>query len=262
MTSSPTPSPSEHVRVTTAAGIARIVMDRPAKKNALDGAMYRGLADGLTAAAADPAVRAILLTGTPDVFCAGNDLADFAKVRAGAGGLSAMDFLHALVACPKPIVAAVAGWAVGIGTTMLLHCDFVYAAPSARFRTPFVDLGLCPEAASSVLLPATVGPRIAAEMLLLGAELDAARARDAGLVTAIADDPVARAEATCAELARRAPGAVRATRALVRRPGQAAIADALAAEQAAFLDRLKSDEAAEAAMALMARRPPDFSRFS
>ncbi len=257
-----TSTPSAHVRVTTAGGVSRIVLDRLAKKNALDAAMYRGLADGFTAASADPAVRAILLTGGPEVFTSGNDLADFASVRAGTGGLAAMDFLTALVACPKPIVAAVAGWAVGIGTTLLLHCDFVYAAPSARFRTPFVDLGVCPEAASSLLLPATIGPRAAAEMLLLGAELDAHRAGELGLVTAVVDDPVARAEATCAELARRAPGAVRTTRALIRGHQRAAIADAMATEGAAFLERLRSDEAAEAAMALMTRRAPDFSRFT
>jgi enoyl-CoA hydratase/carnithine racemase len=244
------------VLVTTAAGVTTIRIDRAAKKNALDGDTYRGLADAFTAAAADDACRAIVLTGGPDVFTAGNDLADFARVSAGGGGLSAGDFLRALVEQPKPIVAAVAGWAVGIGTTMLLHCDFVYAAPSAQFKTPFVDLGLCPEAASSVLLPATIGRRAAAEMLLLGATVDAARAVELGLVTAVVDDPLASAAAVAAELATKPPIALRKTKELVRRVHRSDITDALAAEQDAFLGALRGDEARNAVMAMLAKRAP------
>jgi len=242
------------VLVTTDAGVTTIRIDRLAKKNALDGATYRGLADAFAGAAADPAGRAIVLTGGPDVFTAGNDLADFARVSAGEGGLDAIEFLRALIDCPLPIVAAVSGWAVGIGTTMLLHCDLVYASPSARFRTPFVELGLCPEAASSLLLPSTIGARAAIEMLYLGTELDAARAVALGLVTSIVEDPLAHASSVAARLAALPPGALRATKSLVRRPSRAALDAALAAEQEAFLAQLRSDEARTAVLAMLSRR--------
>lgn len=238
-----------------------ICMDRLAKKNALDAAMYRGLADALAEAARTRAVRASVITGGPDVFCAGNDLADFAKARAGASDLSAGDFLKNLAAHEKPLIGAVAGWAVGIGFTMLLHCDFVIAAPSAKLRAPFVDLGLCPEAGSTVLLPRIVGPRRAAEILLLGKELDAATALSWRLVTEVAEDPIARAHEVAAALAQKSPGAVQATKALLRRATATEVAAAMTAELDAFALRLHSEEAVEAATALMARRAPDFSRF-
>lgn len=249
---------SEHVSIHKEGRVTTLRLDRPAKKNALDGAMYRALADGLAKAGADPDTRAIVLTGHPDVFCAGNDLADFARVRESGAGLSAGDFLGALVACPLPIVAAVSGWAVGIGTTMLLHCDLVFASPTARFRTPFVDLGLCPEAASSVLLPAIVGPRVAVEMLYLGETVDAARGKAIGLVTDVVDDPLARATEVAATLAAKAPGALRATKALLRRVDRAAVEAALAAERDAFLTQLRGPEAQEAALAMLQRRAPQF----
>ncbi|HUQ05276.1 MAG TPA: enoyl-CoA hydratase-related protein [Kofleriaceae bacterium] len=252
---------SSNVLVSIDGGVMTIQMDRLAKKNAIDAAMYRGLADGLAAAAADKAVRATIITGGPDVFCAGNDLADFARARAGGGDMAASDFLRNVSQHPKPLIGAVAGWAVGIGTTMLLHCDFVYAAPSARFRAPFVDLGLCPEAASTVLLPRIIGPRHAAEMLYLGVEVNAANALAWGLVNEIVEDPQARAREVAATIARRSPGAVRATKALLARVTAEEVASAMAAELAAFAERLHSDEAVEAATALMAKRAPDFSRF-
>ncbi len=256
-----TPAATSNVKVSVAAGVMTILLDRPAKRNALDAGMYGGMADALAAAAADATVRVVVLTGGHEVFTAGNDLGDFARVRAGGGDLSAMTFLRNLIECPRPVVAAVAGWAVGIGTTMLLHCDLVYAAPSARFRTPFVDLGLCPEAASTLLLPRAIGPRHAAEMLLLGTEVDAATARSWGLVTDVVEDPIAKAQEVAVALARRAPGAVRATKALLRRVTADEVAAALEAELAAFMERLRSEEAVEAATAMMAKRAPDFSRF-
>jgi enoyl-CoA hydratase/carnithine racemase len=242
------------VRISTENAVTTLRIDRPLKKNALDGATYRGLADGLTAALADDAVRAIVIGGSDEVFTAGNDLGDFVKVREGGAGLAAGTFLEALVDAKKPIVAAVSGWAVGIGTTMLLHCDFVYAAPSARFRTPFVDLGLCPEAASTVLLPAAIGTRHAVEMLYLGAEVDAVRAAAWGLITEVVPDPMARAQEVAAQLASRPPGALQKTKELLRRPLRAAVAEALVAERDAFVERLHSREAMEAVMAMMARR--------
>ncbi|MBK9036190.1 MAG: enoyl-CoA hydratase/isomerase family protein [Myxococcales bacterium] len=254
--------PTATVLTTIAAGVATIQIDRPAKKNALDAATYRGLTDALANAAAEPTVRVAILTGTREVFTAGNDLGDFARVRAGGGDLSASDFLRALIAFPKPLVAAVNGWAVGIGTTLLLHCDFAYAAPTARFRTPFVDLGVCPEAGSTVLLPRMIGPRRAHELIYLGREIDGTTAAAWGLVSEVADDPLARAQAVAAELAAKAPGAIRATKALLARATADELAAAMTAELAEFRARLVSDEAAEAAMALMARRRPDFTRFA
>ena len=250
------------VVTTHAAGVTTLRLDRPSKKNALDGATYRALTEGVRAAGDDPAVRAIVITGSPEVFTSGNDLGDFARIRAGSGDLAAMDFLRALIACPKPLIAAVAGWAVGIGTTLLLHCDFVYAAPSARSRTPFVDLGLCPEAASTVLLPAIIGPRHAAEMLILGVTVDAPTALAWGLVNEVVDDPLARATAIAATIAHRAPGATRVTRALLRRVTAADVDAAMAAEQVAFGERLLSAEAVEAATAMMTKRAPDFAKFA
>jgi enoyl-CoA hydratase/carnithine racemase len=249
------------VQVSVSDHVMTIRMDRLAKKNALDSAMYRGLADGLAAAAGDRAVRAAILTGGPDVFCAGNDLADFARARSGAGDLSAGDFLRNLAAFSKPLLGAVGGWAVGIGTTMLLHCDLVFAAPHARFRAPFVDLGLCPEAGSTVLLPRIVGPRHAAEMLYLGKEVDAATALAWGLVNDVVEDPLARATDVAGAIARKSPGAIQATKALMRRVTAAEVATAMKAELEAFVERLHSEEAVEAATALMAKRVPDFSRF-
>lgn len=239
---------TDTVRITTAAGVTQLRIDRPQKKNALDQATYRGLAEGLAAALADPGVRAIVLTGGPDVFTAGNDLGDFAKVQSEGAGLGAAAFLETIVSAKKPIVAAVAGWAVGIGTTMLLHCDFVYAAPSARFKMPFVELGLCPEAASTVLLPMAIGSRHATELLFLGTEIDAAKALAWGLINEVADDPIARAMAVAAQLAELPPGALQKTKELVRRPLHEAVIAALGAERDAFLERLHSREALEAIM--------------
>jgi len=245
---------SDTVQIGSEGAVTTIRIDRPAKKNALDGATYRGLAAAIAGARADGGCRAIVLTGGPDHFTAGNDLGDFLRVRDGGGDLSALDFLQGLADCEKPVVAAVAGWAVGIGTTLLLHCDLVIAAPSARFKTPFVDLGLCPEAGSSVLLPAAIGTRHAVEMLYLGVEVDAATAAAWGLVNEVAADPLARAAELAAALAAKPPGALARTKQLVRRADKARVADAMAAERDAFVTQLGSDEARDAVMAMLARR--------
>ena len=161
------------IDVSTADRITTIRFARPDKKHALTLAMYVALRQALEAAEADATVRAIVITGGRDCFTAGNDLGDFARVGQGGDMTAPLDFLRALASCAKPVVAAVNGVAIGIGTTMLLHCDLVYAGPTARFKTPFVDLGLVPEAASSLLLPQLVGARRAAQLLLLGEQLDA-----------------------------------------------------------------------------------------
>jgi len=244
------------VLVTADGAVTTIRIDRTAKKNALDTATYEGLTAALRATAADDACRAVVLTGGPEIFTAGNDLADFARASAGGGGgpSAAADFLRVLIEYPKPLVAGVAGWAVGIGTTMLLHCDLVYAAPSARFRVPFVDLGLCAEAASSVLLPLTIGRRAAAEMLYLGDELSAARAADLGLINEVVEDPLARATQVAAALATKPPNALRTTKELVRRVTRAQVTDALGAELEAFAAQLASTEARDAVLAMLAKR--------
>jgi enoyl-CoA hydratase/carnithine racemase len=253
---------STQIQVTTAERITTIRFDRPDKKNAITLEMYAALCAGLEAAASDPAVRAVVLAGSRDCFTAGNDIPDFMRAAQGGGDLTASGgFLRAIATFDKPLVAAVAGVAIGIGTTMLLHCDLVYAAPAARFKMPFVDLALVPEAGSSVLLPALVGARRAAQLLLLGEQLDAATALSWGLINGIADDPEAAARAAAQRLAACAPTALRTTKALTRRTTREAVLEAIRVEGEAFVERLRSPEAMEALQAFMARRPPDFSRF-
>src|SRR5215475_2509521 len=239
---------TQHVRVTTADRVTTIRLDRPDKKNAITLEMYAALCDALDAATADSAVRAIVLAGARDCFTAGNDLGDFVRAAQGGDTASGGRFLRTLAGFDKPLIGAVAGVAIGIGTTMLLHCDLVYAAPTARFRTPFVDLALVPEAGSSILLPALVGARRAAQLLLLGDQLDAPTALAWGLINAVVDDPDAAAAAAAGKLAGLAPGALRTTKALTRRASREAVAEAMRVEGEAF-------------QAFLARRPPDFSRF-
>jgi enoyl-CoA hydratase/carnithine racemase len=252
---------TQHVRVTTADRITTIRLDRPDKKNAITLEMYAALSDALDGATADPAVRAVVLAGARDCFTAGNDLGDFVRAAQGADAVSGGRFLRALAGFDKPLIGAVAGVAIGIGTTMLLHCDLVYAAPSARFRTPFVDLALVPEAGSSLLLPALVGARRAAQLLLLGEQLDAPTALAWGLINAVVEDPDAAAAAAAGKLAALPPGALRATKALTRRASRDAVAETMRVELEAFAERLRSPEAMEAFQAFLARRPADFSRF-
>ena len=253
---------SPHVQVTTAERITTIRLDRPDKKNALTFAMYAAMGGALEAAAADPAVRAVVIAGSRECFTAGNDLGDFMRAAQGSGEpLAALGFLRTIAAFDKPLVAAVAGVAIGIGTTMLLHCDLVYAAPNARFKVPFVDLGLVPEAGSSILLPALVGPRRAAQMLLLGEQLDAATALDWGLINAVVDDPAAAAATAAGRLAASAPSALRITKRLTQRAHRDAVFEAMRIEGEAFAERLRSPEAMEAFQAVAERRAPDSSRF-
>jgi enoyl-CoA hydratase/carnithine racemase len=251
--------------VTDEAGLRRIRMDRPAKRNALTAGMYRAMQAALEEAATRPAIGALLIEGAPGCFTAGNDLGDFRDRQ--AQGLDptapAMGLLRALAGFPKPVVAAVGGLAIGIGTTLLLHCDLAYAAEDATFRLPFVDLGLCPEAASSALLPLRAGPALANELLLLGEAFDAATALRAGLVNEVlpASGLAARAEARARAFLARPPGALAATKALIRSHRQALTEQAMAAEAARLNALLAGPEAAEALAAFAARRPPDFARF-
>lgn len=253
---------SQHVQVTTADRITTIRIDRPEKRNAITLEMYAALHAGLDAASADRSVRAVIIRGAPTCFSAGNDLNDFVRANQGGGDIEApLGFLRALAGFDKPLLAAVHGVAIGVGTTLLLHCDLVFAAPSAQFRTPFVELGLVPEAGSSLLLPALIGERRAAQLLLLGETIDAATALAWGLVNEVSADPDARAHAAAAQLAATSPAAVRATKGLIRRPFRADVLEAMKIEGDAFAERLRSPEAMEALQAKMMKRPADFSKF-
>ncbi|MBA3453340.1 MAG: enoyl-CoA hydratase/isomerase family protein [Deltaproteobacteria bacterium] len=254
---------SQHVLVTTAERITTIRIDRPEKRNAITLEMYGALRGALAAASAARDVRAIVIAGSPTCFTAGNDLNDFVRAnQGGAGDLGApFGFLHALATLEKPLIAAVHGVAIGIGTTLLLHCDLVFAGPSARFKTPFVDLGLVPEAGSSLLLPALIGERRAAQMLLLGETIDAPTGLAWGLVNEVDADSDARARAAAIRIAASSPSAVRATKGLVRRPSRAHVLEAMRIEGEAFTERLRSPEAMEALQAAMMKRPADFSKF-
>ena len=253
---------AEHIVVSVQDRILTLRLDRPEKKNALTQGMYLGMIDALKQADADPDVRLVLITGTQDCFTAGNDLADFANAKPGETS-PAILYLQMLAAAQKPVVAAVGGVAVGIGTTMLLHCDLVYAASDARFQLPFVNLGLCPEAASSVLLPGLMGHRRAAELLFFGEPFTAAIAHDLGIVNAVVsgDELLATATAKARQLAEKPPAALRTTKALLKRGTTGAIADGMARETEQFAALLQGPEAREAMMAFMQRRKPDFSKF-
>ncbi len=252
-----------HILVERQGAIQRIRMNRPEKKNALTAAMYTAFAEAILAAESDSGVRVMLIEGAGDAFTAGNDLQDFLANPPHAGNRSVFDFLQVFSHAAKPIVAAVHGVAVGVGTTMLAHCDLVYAAEGTRFSMPFVNLGLCPENASSFLLPAILGYQRAAELLMLGEPFDAAKAREIGLVNAVVPpaELVAVATAAAQKLAAKPPASLRLTKQLMRRAWMPEIEAALAEESKAFAERLASPEAKEAFTAFLEKRAPDFSRF-
>lgn len=244
--------------------ICTIRFNRPDKKNALSAAMYVGVTEALQKADADPQVRCILLTGTPDCFTSGNDLADFLKNPPSGDDSPVARFMATLPGIAKPIVAAVNGPAVGVGTTLLLHCDLVYAGESARFHMPFTALGLCPEFGSSLILPALAGHARAAELLLLAEPFTAAAAREAGIVNAVLPDAEvqAHARAQALKLAQMAPQALRTSKALLKRWSAAQVETAVKEEAPKFMAMLRGPEALEAMGAFMQKRKPDFSRFN
>lgn len=252
-----------HVNVNTSGGVLTLTLNRPDKKNALTTAMYGALADGLEAARADPAVRVAVIRGAGDLFCAGNDIGDFLAAT-GLGDISDAEvfrFMRQLGSFTKPLVAGVQGRAVGIGTTMLLHCDYVVLADNAVLTTPFAALGLVPEAASSALLPARLGHARAFAMLAMGEAMSAHDALTSGLANTVVpnaelDEAVAKAGARLAALP---PGAVQATKALMR--DREALAATMATEIEVFARQLRSAEAREAFTAFMEKRAPDFSKF-
>ncbi len=243
--------------------ITRIELNRPDKKNALTAEMYQSMADALRAADADPQVRVILLHGRPDCFCAGNDLKDFLENPPQGDDSPVFQFLQSISSASKPLVAAVGGPAIGIGTTMLLHCDLVYATPETRFQLPFVSLGLVPEAASSLLLPMNAGFQHAAELLLLGEPFDSSKAQAAGIVTEIVDKDALldRARAIAAKLAALPPKQLRMTKALMKKRHADAVQERMLDESRQFRALLSSPEAKEAMSAFLEKRKPDFSKF-
>ncbi len=251
------------IKTATLNGVATIEIARPEKKNALTMAMYQAMADALAAAGADTAVRAVLITGQPGVFTSGNDIEDFMQRPPESQDSPVARFMRALLDCDKPVVAAVTGAAVGIGTTMLLHCDLVYVSDEARLAMPFVSLGLVPEFASSVVIPALMGNARAAERLLLGDPFSGADAVDCGIANAVlpASEVVNHARRIAERFNALPPAAVRETKRLLRAPLRPRLADAMAAEGEQFKTRLRSPEAKEAFQAFFQKRKPDFSQF-
>lgn len=256
---------SEHIHLEREQGLLTLRMDREDKKNALTRAMYGALADALDAADEDRSVRAVLITGSETCFTSGNDVADF--IQAPPSGLDSevFRFMKALFDFSKPAVAAVSGPAVGIGTTLLLHCDLVYVARDAKLKMPFVNLGLCPEYGSSLILPRLLGHARAAELLLLGEAFTGEQAAAWGIANeALADGAatLARAREMAQRFEQLAPSAVAVSKRLMREPGREELRRVIMEEGELFGQRLRTPEAIEALSAFMQRRKPDFSKFA
>jgi enoyl-CoA hydratase/carnithine racemase len=256
------------IKTATLNGVATIEIARPEKKNALTVAMYQAMAEALRAAQADPAVRAVLITGQPGIFTSGNDIEDFIA-RPPESGSNAVNspvfqFMQALATCEKPVIAAVTGAAIGIGTTLLLHCDLVYVSDEARLAMPFVSLGLVPEFASSLIVPRLMGHVKAAEKLLLGEPFTPQDAVDMHIANAVlpAGEVVSHARRVAERFNALPPGAVRDTKRLMKRVSATEVIDTIAVEGAIFSSRLRSPEAMEAFQAFFQKRKPDFLQFS
>jgi len=242
--------------------ILRVTVNRPAKKNAMTSAMYIALADVFNEAAKDDDIRVVIWTGAGDSFTAGNDVEDFLKNPPGPGESPQAHLGNALLNFYKPLIAAVQGVAVGGGTTLLTHCDFVYAAENAKFQLPFVNLGLVMEFGSSWSLPARAGYIRAAELFLLGQPFNAEVAAQTGLVTRIVpkEELLATATETAEKLAAKPPGTLQACKRLLRRSSREQIEQAVKAEAEEFISRVRSAEAKEAFTAFIEKRPPDFTK--
>jgi enoyl-CoA hydratase/carnithine racemase len=242
-------------------GVLRVELNRPAQKNAMTAGMYTSLAGIIGDADKDEAVRVVLWHAAGDAFCAGNDIGDFLKNPPGAGESPQSALINAFIGFEKPIVAAVQGAAIGGGTTMLTHCDFVYAGESAQFKLPFIDLALVPEFGSSFSIPARVGHLRAAEIFLLGEPFTAARAAELGLVTRVVPDRelLATATTTAQKLAAKPAGALLASKRLIKQAWIDQLREAAKFEGREFSERLHSAEAIEAFTAFREKRPPNFT---
>ena len=254
---------SDAIKITVGDGICHVQMTRPEKKNALTAAMYQSMADALADAENNPAVRVILISGSGGSFTAGNDLADFLATPPLDDSAPVFRFIKGFAQLEKPFVAAVEGVAVGVGTTMLLHCDLAYAATNTKFALPFANLGLTPEAASSVLLPLRAGHARAAELLMLGEVFTAQTALDLGLVNAVLPEGQVFGHALerCRKLVAQPAASIRLTKQLLKRSQRVMIDETMRAEADVFRQRLVSPEAKEAFAAFFEKRKPDFSRF-
>ncbi len=234
---------SEHVTIRREQGVEEIRFNRADKKNALTLAMYEQAAEALRQATSDEEVRCVLISGEGGHFTAGNDLLDFMQNPPTDESSPVFQFLLALRQCSRPVIAAVDGYAIGIGTTMLLHCDLAWSAEDARFRMPFVDLGLVPEAGSSVMLPSMMGHRLAAELLYFSDFFDADRALRAGLINGVVDGDVTEfARERAIELAKKPPRALQLTKELLRKADDEVVDRAMREEAALFVKRLQSEE--------------------
>lgn len=253
----------EHVGIEYREGVLCMKLNRPKKKNAINLAMYSALVDAIKQAEEDPLIRVMLITGTHDCFTSGNDLSDFMDSPV-TGPLSPVrQFLSSISQAKKPIIAAVCGYAVGVGTTLLLHCDLVYAGENARFQTPFVRLGLCPEAGSSYLLPKMMGHQRAADLLLSCKSFDAKKAYELGIVNVVCPDEKVFEIAleSSQRIATYPPVSVRLAKELMKRGDFNAVRETIELEGRYFRERLSSPEAIEAFRAFLEHREPDFSKF-
>lgn len=253
-------STSEFIKEQRDGRVLELILDRPRVKNALTLDMYEALSAGLDRAGLDESVRAVILRSSGADFTSGNDLSDFMQNPPTDESSPVFGFLKSLVAFPKPLLAAVDGYAVGIGTTMLFHCDLVYAASSARFQLPFINLAVVPEGASSVILPRMLGHQRAAELLYFGDRFDAAEAHRLGIVNAVCapEELLGFVRERAQVLAAKAPAAMLATKRLVRQAQSQEIEEALVREAVVFADRLQSPELAEAIGAFFEKRKPNF----
>ena len=250
------------ILIDTSAGVMTITLNRVAKKNSFTSAMYASMAEALEQAAADAAVRTVVFQGHETIFSAGNDIADFLHNPPAEMDAPVFRFLRAISTFPKPVVAAVCGPAVGIGTTMLLHCDLIYAGDNAAFSLPFVNLGLCPEAASSLLVPQLMGYHRAAEALLLGEPFMAEAALEVGLVNRIVppSEANALAQAVARKLAAKPLASLVETKRLMKKLPAATVQAQMNEEAASFGRMLREPAAREAFGAFMQKRKPDFSQ--
>lgn len=254
---------SNHILISQDSGILTLQINRPDKRNALTSAMYASIADALEKADANPKIRVVFLTGTNDCFTSGNDVVDFMQNPPPDEQSPVARFLHLISTFEKPIVAAVNGAAVGVGTTLLLHCDLIYAAQSTVFQLPFVNLGLCPEAASSYLLPALVGLPKAAEMLMLGESFNSEAALNYGIINAVLPDNEYRefAYSKARKLADQPAHGLRLTKQLMRKTHAELVKKTMDEEAQHFKTMLQSPEANEAMSAFLQKRKPNFSQF-
>jgi len=255
---------NETIQVTDKGLVREIRIHRPEKKNALNTAMYGQLADAVEQATHDDAIRCLVFVGSAGAFSSGNDIQDFLENPASGEDHPVARFMRVMAAFPKAAVAGVVGPAVGIGSTLLLHCDLIYAGKGARFVLPFVNLGICPEFASSLLLPRMMGHPRAAELTMLAEPFDASKAYEYGLVNAVLDDDQIedKAFSVANALAAKPPKALRTTKALLKRWTADQVQDAIREEAALFMPMLHQPEAREAFSAFVEKRKPDFSQFA